>query len=125
MEIWIFGNPDLAEDNLPIRILPQLQATFPHIRFSVKDPLDEWEPPKKLWIVDTVRGIDAVTMFSSLDQFQTGPRVSLHDFDLYSQLRLLQKIGKLPELVIYGVPPHLDANEAVNQLTRLIRQCGS
>ena len=40
MKIFVFGNPDLAGDNMALRILPKLQKKFPLIQFIHKDPLE-------------------------------------------------------------------------------------
>ena len=42
MKIFVFGNPDLAGDNIALRILPKLQKKFPLIQFIHKDPLENW-----------------------------------------------------------------------------------
>src|SRR3989344_1461269 len=42
MKIFVFGNPDLAGDNIALRILPKLRKKFPLIQFIHKDPLENW-----------------------------------------------------------------------------------
>ena len=55
MTIYIFGNPDLQFDSLPIKILPKLQKKFPAIKFKIKDPNEEWANNGKcLYIIDTI-----------------------------------------------------------------------
>lgn len=125
MDIWLFGNPDLSEDSLPLQMLPRLRQAFPHSTFTVQDPLDEWRLPGELFIIDTVKGIDCVRAFGSLDEFQEAPRVTMHDFDAVMELRLLQKLGKLPALKIFGVPPTLSMDEAFGQLSALLRDAGA
>ncbi|MFC1687117.1 hypothetical protein ACFL0L_00875 [Patescibacteria group bacterium] len=120
-EVWIFGNPDLPEDALPIKMVPKLKELFPDIQFILRDPLDEWDMPKKLVIIDTVKGINKVTPFTSLEHFQGVPHVTMHDFDLGSHLAFMQKLGKLPEFVIYGVPDTISEEEALSQLGSLLR----
>ncbi|RJO59001.1 hypothetical protein C4546_04190 [Candidatus Parcubacteria bacterium] len=116
MEIWIFGNPDLPEDSLPIKLLPVLQRRFPQHQFLIKDPLDEWEMPKELLIIDTIKGLGKVEVFDSLGQFENSPRVTMHDYDLFSNLAFLQKLKKLPKFKIFGVPPEMDLNQALTEL---------
>ncbi len=124
-EIWLFGNPDLPVDALPIKLLPKLKAAFPAVQFSVQDPLDEWEIPPSLTIIDTVQGLEHVQVFDSLDAFQQDRRVTMHDFDLGMQLQFLKKLGKLPSLRIIGVPPTLSEDEAFTQITAVLRHLGS
>ena len=123
MTIFIFGNPDLPMDALPLRLVPQLQARFPQHEFLIKDPNEEWEVPEKLIVIDTVKGIESVQVFHGLDAFSRAPRVSMHDFDALTQMRLLQKIGQLKEVAIIGVPPDIGQQPAlelvIKELLRL------
>lgn len=121
MTIFIFGNPDVDIDSLPIRILPSLQKQLPDIEFVLKDPNEEWDIPGKLTIIDTVVGIDEVQVFDSLDVFQNSPRFTLHGFDALMNLKLLQKLGKLKKIKIIGVPPMMDEMETVNQIVQIIK----
>jgi Ni,Fe-hydrogenase maturation factor len=116
-DVWVFGNIDLAEDSLPLRILPQLQRQRPDLTFRVRDPMEEWDTvPNPLIVVDTVKGIAAVTVLKDLELFEDAPRVSMHDFDLLAQLQFLKKVGKLGHVVVVGVPPTLQPDEAIRQI---------
>ncbi len=103
MTIYVFGNPDIPEDSLPLRILPRLRLAFPDISFEIKDPNEEWDVPENLTVIDTAVGINGIHVFSDLETFSNTPRVSLHDFDALTQLRYLQKLGKLKKIT---KPPH-------------------
>ncbi len=117
MDIWVFGNLDVQEDSLPLRILPQLQRQRPDLTFKTRDPLEEWdEVPDPFIIVDTVKGLRTVAVFTDLSAFADAPRVTMHDLDLLAQLQLLQKLGKLKRLTLVGVPPELGPDEAVTQI---------
>lgn len=70
-----------------------------------KDPTEPFEPEPGSVIIDTVAGLDRPRLFTSLDDFMQSARVSVHDYDLYLHLSLLQKIGKLSDIRIIGVPP--------------------
>jgi Ni,Fe-hydrogenase maturation factor len=116
-DVWVFGNLDLEEDSLPLRILPQLQRQRPDLTFKTRDPMEEWDNvPDPLIVVDTVKGIAAVTVLKDLELFEDAPRVSMHDLDLLSQLQLLKKVGKLGHVVVVGVPPTLQPDEAIRQI---------
>lgn len=119
MVIYIFGNPDLEFDSLPLRILPKLKKDFPNIRFEIKDPNEDWEIPSLLIIMDTVIGIERIEIFNDLGVFAQSPRVSVHDFDLGTYLRYLKKLDKLETIKIIGVPPILSELEALNQLNMI------
>lgn len=115
--VYVFGNPDLPMDALPPRLVPMLRMAFRKMTFEIKDPNEEWDVPEHLVVLDTVKGIDEVKIFNGLDAFHDAPRVSLHDYDALTQLRLLQKIGKLKTVTIIGVPPDMTDIAALKSVT--------
>jgi len=120
LAVFVFGNADLPEDNLPIRLVSELQKKFPHIQFLVQDPNEEWEVPEKLVVLDTVVGIKEVQVFDDLTKFQPPPRISMHDFDAYANLRLLQKLGKLKHITIIGISPLVKERLALRKVAFLL-----
>ena len=117
MTIYVFGNPDLQEDSLPLRMIPELKKHFPRVEFEIKDPNEEWNCPETLTIIDTVKGINEVKVFDGLAEFAEAPRVTLHDFDALANLRYLQKLGKLKKITIIGVPAEMPFAEAFAGVT--------
>lgn len=123
LTIYIFGNPLLSFDNLPLRILPKLKKKFPQINFRTLDPNENIKPKDgKLFLIDTVIGIPEVTIINDLNCLKTDNRYTLHDLDLAFHLKLLHKIGQLKKVTIFGVPPEMSEPEALAQLTKLIRE---
>lgn len=122
MEVWIFGNPDLPQDSLPVRLLPRLAKEYPNINFIIQDPLEEWPTKDELVIIDTVMGLEQVRIFTSLDDFGSTPLVSMHDFDLKIELAFRAKLGKLPPFVIIGLPPQLSETAACQQLKPVLAE---
>ena len=143
MKIFVFGNPDLASDNIALRILPKLQKKFPLIQFIHKDPLENWtldngelsgrrlndrqicdqKPEKeKIIIIDAVKGISKVTVFDGLENFTAvHKRITMHDFDLYDELALLQKLKKLPKVAIIGIQWGESEKDIWNDLLKTIQ----
>lgn len=121
MTIFICGNPLLPEDNLPIRLMPELTKQFPDLDFAYLDPTENLKPENgEIYIIDTVKDIDRVMLIDNIDQIQLDRIVSLHDFDLAFNLKLLFKIGKLNKVVIFGVPDKIEDSLALEQLKQLI-----
>jgi len=120
MEIYVFGNPEIENDSLPLKIIPELQKKFPEINFEIKDPNEEWEIPEELTIIDTVLGIDDVKIFTDLKSFFKAPNVSLHDFDAYSNLRYLEKLGRLKKIKIIGIPPMISQEKALEEISNFL-----
>lgn len=120
--VYLFGNPDLENDSLPLRIAPGLRKEFPSIEFETMDPNEEWPVTGELTIIDTVLGIEAVTVFENLEPFRRSPSLSLHDFDALANLLLLEKLGKLGGIRIIGLPPDIAEKEAVEEVSRRLRE---
>ena len=121
-QIWIFGNPDLKQDSLPLAILPDLKKNLPHINFIVKDPNEEWDLPKHLTIIDTIHGIKEITVFTSLKDFSIVPRLTMHDFDLLTNLRWLSKLNKLPPFTIIGLPQKAEKEKTITTITKILNK---
>lgn len=121
MVIFVFGNSDMPEDALPLKILPQLRERFPDIQFNAVDPNEEWDIPEEVVGIDTVMGIDAVQVFDNLERFVSAPRVTMHDFDALAQLRYLQKLGKIKKVAIIGVPPMISEDAALHDVIEMVK----
>jgi hypothetical protein len=104
MKAYVLGNRTVEADNRPVSLLPRFRAAFPGMVFEETDPTEEFTPEKGSVIIDTVQGIRECTWFDSLDSFEESAHVSVHDYDLYLHLMLLQKIGRLPRIRIFGIP---------------------
>lgn len=124
--IYIFGNPLLPFDNLPIKLASKLKKRFPEINFIIQDPNENLRPEKKeLTIIDTVLGLKEVTVFNDLNKIQLDKIYSAHDLDLGLNLKLLQKIGELKKITIFGVPQNINGQIAFKQLSKLISNLSS
>lgn len=119
--IHIFGNPLLDFDNLPLKLAPKLEKIFPEMDFVITDPSENLNPiDGELIIIDTVGGAKNVILIDDIEKLETSKIYSLHDFDLAFNLKLLQKIGKLKKVKIFGVPMKGDEEEILEQLIKLI-----
>lgn len=107
-KVFVFGNPDLEMDSLPLRMLPKLRQIFSEVEFIVQDPNEEliWGDNEMgdLVVLDTALGTTEVTVFNDLEKFISPPRVSMHDFDVFTNLRLLKKLGKIKSIKIITIP---------------------
>lgn len=120
MKIFVFGNEDLEMDSLPVRMVPEFQRAFPEHKFILQDPNEEWDTSEPFFVIDTVVGLAEPQLFDSLDAFVTRPRMSMHDFDAFSNLRFLQKLGKLPAIKIIGLPVGISEEEVLAVVDDLI-----
>lgn len=121
--IFIFGNPLLDFDSLPIRLKPELEKKFPEIIFHEMDPNENLKPiNKELLIIDTAINADRVRILTDLDKIELPSLYSPHDLDLGFNLKLLKKIGKLEKVTIFCVPPDITKKEALKQLKPLLKK---
>jgi hypothetical protein len=106
MNIYVFGNEVVKKDSNPLKLLPALKKAFPNITFFHVDPTESWNyADKNPIIIDTVEGLKKVTVFTSLENFQdNNPRLTPHDYDVYTDLILQKKLGKIQKVTVIGIP---------------------
>ena len=122
MTVFVFGNPDVPGDSLPLRVLGEAWRRLPQCDFVVKDPNEDWDVPENIIILDTAVGINDVTVFRSLDRFVSAPRLSMHDFDALANIRYLMKLGKIKNITIIGVPPDMPEDQALTGIVKAISE---
>lgn len=121
--IYIFGNPLLSFDSLPIKLKPELEKLFSNINFQIADPNENIKPiNKELIIIDTALNINEVRILTDIDKIELEQKYSAHDFDLGLNLKILKKIGQLKKTTIFCVPSNITKKEALDQLEPLIKK---
>lgn len=121
--IYLIGNKLVPEDALPIQLKEKLTKRFPAIKFKEFDPTENLpEDSPHLIMIDTVKGIDRVSLFKDIDSFSSQKAYSMHDFDLGWQLKLYKKMGKVEKVTIIGIPMGMDEKTAYDQVTALLRR---
>lgn len=123
MKILVFGNLLVEKDNLALKLLPKLKEKFPTIEFKEFDPGENLESEieeGKLVILDVIEGIDKVIIIDDIDRLKVSKIYSMHDFDLGYNLKLLEKIGKLKEVEIIGIPMEMDENETFEEISNIL-----
>lgn len=105
MKISVFGNADLKEDSAALKLIPYLKKKYPKAEIKIEDPGEGLRPADDWLIVDVCRGINKITEFDDLDRFAAARRISVHDYELATELKLLQKLGKIKRLRVLAVPP--------------------
>ena len=107
MNILVFGNPDYPQDNVAIEVSEKL-SDIPSISFQYINPNSDLpvSENKCIYILDTVMGINTITLFTDkdIDKLVLSPRTTTHDYDLGFQLKYLSKIGRLKSVHIIGLP---------------------
>lgn len=125
-KVSVFGNPLVDKDSLPLKILPKLKKKFPDIDFVIEDPTETLDPPRgEWWILDSVEGINDVTVLDDLSKLDFTNRVSVHDYDLSFDLKLLQKLGKLGRFNIIAIPITMNEDLVLNKLKTVLSEIKS
>jgi len=128
MKVYVFGNPLLKSDSLPLKILPRLKKILPSIDFQVTDPNENFPPQKEknLIILDTVFGIKKPTIFDLDDLLNNREKtpISPHDYDLLTHLLLLKKLKRVEKVIIIGIPPVKENKLDFNLVSTLLLKSG-
>jgi len=121
VKVSVFGNEIDDHDNTAIQLLPLLRKALPQVDFQVQDPTESIEPAGNPWIIiDTAIGLDHVTMIDSLDELEFVKGSSVHDFDVYMELRLQAKLHPLPTLAIILVPQGDELDHAAEHVVEIL-----
>lgn len=120
MRVYVFGNPLLEEDSLPLELLPELRRRMPDIEFVESDPAD-MPHEEELLIIDTAMGINDVVLIEDIRKLKTCNLMSMHEMDLGQMLKLMKAAGMIKEVKIIAVPKGIQAEEALDRIGKIIR----
>jgi hypothetical protein len=122
-QVSVFGNPVDPTDSLVVGLVPELEKRFPGVHFSVEDPTETLEPETNPWIIlDVGIGINEVVVVEDLAELDFIQGQSVHDFDVYMELRLREKLGQLPTIKIIIVPMVMDEEKALTAIETILSQ---
>jgi Ni,Fe-hydrogenase maturation factor len=122
MKIYVLGNTLVKKDSLPVRLMPILKKEFPDIEFIEFEPTEDFPKERALVILDTVINAKEVCLITDIDKIISEKAVSLHDFDLGYNLKLMKKFGMIESVNIIGVPPYFDEKKAISGIKRIIKR---
>lgn len=117
--IYVFGNPLVKEDSIPLKLIDKLRKEFPSIEFKEFDTVEDLTE-RELNIIDTVKGIKKVELIENIDKIVTDKIYSMHDFDLGYNLKLLKKMKMIDKIRIFGIPMEISEKKALLELSNLI-----
>ncbi|MEI6887129.1 MAG: hypothetical protein WCK31_02730 [bacterium] len=123
MKIYVFGNIDFGFDSIALRLLPILSVKLDGVEFVTLENIDELtEFPNPIYIMDSAVGIREVLVTDKLEALEKPKSLSLHDFDLSWNLKLLKKLGKINKVKIIAIPSTLDMYTAMNETEEIIKK---
>jgi len=120
MTIYVCGNEIEEQDTGAVRLLPTLREALPEIKWVRWDPTEELPLDEEvLRILDVAMGISEVSVLTDLRHLEQVKGSGAHDYDVYVDLKLKQKLGLLKELQLILIPMEMEAHEAVETIVRL------
>jgi len=123
--VLVFGNPQVENDSIALKVANALKGSKNNSRFSfefVNSPEELRNYGKDLLIMDAVEGLDRVELIDGLDTIRLSPRITTHDFDLTFNLKLLEKAKKIDKVSIIGIPQEYQVQEAVYSVEKLLEK---
>lgn len=121
-KVFVFGNPLVEKDCLALKVAERLKGKVKGVEFEAVESLDDVKKSGNLCIMDVVFGIEKVQWIEGLDALGARQPVSLHDFDLAMELKLLKKIGKIGKVKIIGIPAGMELEKAAVAVMAIL--CG-
>ena len=64
--VYICGNEEVRDDNMPYRFLEKLRHDFGKIEYAIFDPTENFPDDDPLYIVDVVMGAERVVVIDAL-----------------------------------------------------------
>lgn len=124
--VYVLGNPINQSDNSAVNLIPRLKKKYPQIEFVHYDPTEETVLDRNVLsiFIDVVEGIKRVTVFDDLDNFSPPPIVTLHDYDLFIHLKLVQKLKKIGKFMIVGIPPKIKRKDVLEEMDKIFNASG-
>ena len=113
MRVLVFGLTN--EDT----VLPELRHRFPSVGFKKSAVSEELEEEgRRLVVIDTVKGIDRVTLIDDLEVVNPG-RIAKGSGLLLS-LRILMKLKTIDSVKVIAVPEEYEDDAAIEEITRFL-----
>jgi len=113
MRVLVFG---LADENA---VLAELRHRFPSVGFRKYSVSEELESEgRRLIVLDTVKGVDRVTLIEDLDTVSPG-RIA-GGSGLLLSLRILMKLKSVDSVKVIAVPHEYETGDAVEEITHLL-----
>jgi Ni,Fe-hydrogenase maturation factor len=121
--ILVFGNPLVRDDSLALRILPTLRKQFTSVEFIELDAIEELsEYGQHLIILDVAKGIDEPVILTDLKDLELDRVLTMHDFDLAWNLKVLMTAGQVKSVKIIALPYGMDEKKALEKSALLIKK---
>ncbi|MBW3002378.1 hypothetical protein KY338_04410 [Candidatus Woesearchaeota archaeon] len=117
MKLLCFGNEFIEEDSLAKELADELKIEG--VEFIKCDSLNGIKGD--VIVLDVVKGLEEVKLIP-LDKVKDFHPVSMHDFDLGTELKLRKSIGEINNVTIIGIPMQGDKENIKQGIIKLINE---
>lgn len=117
MNVLCFGNEFVEEDSLAKQLADELKVDG--VEFVKCDSLEGINGD--IIILDVVKGLKDVRLIP-LNKIKDFHPVSMHDFDLGTELKLRKTIGEISDVTIIGIPMQGDKENIKQGIIKLINE---
>ena len=123
--VLCFGNEFVEMDKLPIVLYKELKDKIPDVEFILCESLNEildYSNHERVFILDTVKGIQDVSIIYNIELLKERKIYTPHDFDLSLYLKLINRMKKIKNLRIIGIPVGYDKEKAKEKIKKLLNK---
>ena len=117
MKVLCFGNEFVEEDSLAKKLADELKIDG--VEFIKCDSLEGIKGD--IVILDVVKGLNEVRMIP-LEKIKDFHPVSMHDFDLGTELKLRKAVKEIGNVKIIGIPMQGDLENIKQGIIKLINE---
>ena len=117
MKVLCFGNEFVEEDSSAKQLADELR--MPDVEFIKCDSLDGIKGD--VVILDVVKGLDDVRLIP-LEKVKDFHPVTMHDFDLGTELKLRKSVGEINKVTIIGIPMQGNKEDIMQGIIKLINE---
>jgi len=122
--VLCFGGEGIEGDDIAFRIYEELGGKIEGVRMvwceSAMDLLD-YMGAENLHIMDAVRGLKRVSVFSGIESFRKSNPITTHDMDLGLFLHILDETEKMRKVKIIGIPiKSVDKKQAIEDVRKIL-----
>jgi Ni,Fe-hydrogenase maturation factor len=117
MKVLCFGNEFVKEDSLAKELADELKIDG--VEFIKCDSLEGVSGD--VVILDVVEGIQDVVLIG-LNKIKDFHPVSMHDFDLGTELKLRKEIGEIKDVKIIGIPMKGDKEQIKKNIKKILQK---
>jgi len=117
MKILCFGNEFVEQDSLAKKLADEISVDG--VEFIKCDSLEGIKGD--ITILDVVKNLDDVRLIP-LEKIKDFHPVSMHDFDLGTELKLRKSIGEINNVTIIGIPMQGNIESIKQGIIKLINE---